>query len=90
MNTETIPVPGGYANDRTINIRMVESILHQIFSLTSEERALLEQRLSDELPEYPELTSDELIQMSAQGGAFDFWRDEPEIYSIEDGEPIEW
>ncbi len=82
MNTETI--------DRTINLRMVESILYQICSLTNEERKLLEKRLSEELPEYPELTSEELIQMSAQGGAFDFWRDEPEIYSIEDGEPIEW
>jgi hypothetical protein len=82
MNTETI--------DHTVNIRMVESIIQQICALTSEERVFLEQRLSQELPEYPELTSTELIQLSTQGGSFDFWREEPEIYTVEDGEPIQW
>jgi hypothetical protein len=42
MNTETIPVPGGYANDRTINIQMVESIIQLIRSLPIAERQVLE------------------------------------------------
>ncbi|MCX5963990.1 MAG: hypothetical protein NT070_12860 [Cyanobacteria bacterium] len=91
MNTETIPVPEGYANDRTINIQMVESIIQLIRSLPSAERQVLEQRLADEeLTEYPEVTTEELMLLSERGGSFDFWHDEPDLYTFEDGEPIQW
>jgi hypothetical protein len=48
---------------------------------------LLEQRLSEDLPE---LTTQDLMRLSEQGGSFDFWHDEPEIYSFEEGEPTQW
>jgi hypothetical protein len=30
------------------------------------------------------------MQLAMQGGAFDFLHDEPDLYTLEDGEPIEW
>jgi hypothetical protein len=79
MNTETI--------NNSVNTQMVESILQLIHSLPRAERTLLEQRLFEE---FPELTTDELMQLSEKGSSFDFWQNEPEIYTFEDGEPIQW
>jgi hypothetical protein len=79
MNSEAI--------DKVVNVQMVESILQLIRSLPRAERNLLEQRLLEELPDF---TTDELMQLSERGGAFDFWHHEPEIYTLEDGEPIQW
>jgi hypothetical protein len=79
MNSEII--------HNSVNTQMVESILQLIRSLPRAERNLLEQRLSEDLPE---LTTQELMQLSEKGGSFDFWHDEPEIYTLEDGEPIQW
>jgi hypothetical protein len=73
-----------------VNLQMVESILQLIRSLPIAERQALEQRLSEELTEYPEITTQELMQIAAQGGAFDFLHDEPDLYTLEDGEPIQW
>jgi hypothetical protein len=66
---------------------MVESILQLIHSLPLAERNLLEQRLFEEFREF---TTNELMQLSEKGGSFDFWHNEPEIYTFEDGEPIQW
>jgi hypothetical protein len=82
METQTI--------EQKINLQMVESILQLIRSLPVAERQLLEQRLSGELTEYPEVTTEELMLLSEKGGSFDFWHNEPEIYTFEDGEPIQW
>jgi hypothetical protein len=79
MNSETI--------SNSVNTQMVESILQLIHSLPHAERNLLEQRLFAELPE---LTTEELMQLSEKGGSFDFWHNEPEIYTFEDGEPVQW
>ena len=35
-------------------------------------------------PEYINLTLDPWTQFAANGGGFDFWADEPELYSIKD------
>lgn len=74
-------------SDIQINIQLVESIIQLIRSLPRAERALLEQRLSEELPE---LSTQELMQLCDRGGSFDFWHDEPDLYTLEDGEPIQW
>jgi hypothetical protein len=54
------------------------------------EQQLLERRLSGELTEYPEVTTQEIMQIAQYGGAFDFLHDEPDVYTLEDGEPIQW
>jgi hypothetical protein len=73
-----------------VNLQMVESIIQLIRSLPIAEQQLLEQRLSGELTEYPEVTTEELMLLSEKGGSFDFWHNEPELYTFEDGEPIQW
>lgn len=74
-------------NPEAVNTQMVESIIQLIHSLPPPERALLERRLSEELPE---LTTQDLMYLADKGGSFDFWHNEPETYTIEDGEPIQW
>jgi hypothetical protein len=71
----------------SVNTQIVESIIQLIRALPRAERELLEQRLAAELPE---LTTQDLMVLADQGGSFDFWHDEPEIYTFADGEPIQW
>jgi hypothetical protein len=73
-----------------VNLQMVESILQLIRSLPIAERQVLEQRLSRELAEYPEVTTQELMMLAEKGGSFDFWHNEPDLYTLVDGEPIQW
>ena len=44
-------------------------------------------KLVEDIP-YP--SAKELENLAQTGGAFDFLHDEPDIYTLEDGEPIEW
>lgn len=37
----------------------------------------------------PEPSTQELMHLADRGGAFDFLHDEPGLYTIEDGEPIQ-
>jgi hypothetical protein len=71
--------------NQTINFQLVESLVQAIRSLSSAEQALLERRLFDDLPE-PSIQ--ELMHLANQGGAFDFLHDEPNLYTLEDGEPV--
>lgn len=75
------------AIQNSVNTQMVESIIQLIHSLPRAERELLEQRLAEELPEF---TTQDLMYLADKGGSFDFWHDEPDIYTFEDGEPIQW
>ncbi len=36
-----------------------------------------------------DITSDDLAAIAQHGGAFDWLRDEPDLYSEDDGEPVE-
>jgi hypothetical protein len=40
------------------------------------------------LSKQSELTTGELMQIAQTGGAFNFLEDEPDLYTLEDGEPI--
>jgi len=80
MNSEIV--------ETNVNLQMVESIFQLIRSLPKTERTILEQRLAEE--DLDEFSTEELMELSTKGGAFDFWHDEPELYTFEDGEPIEW
>ena len=68
-----------------MNAQLVESLLQVIMSLSPEERTLLEEKLFAHIP-YP--SNSELIQLVQSGGCFAFLKDEPDIYTLEDGEPI--
>ncbi|QSJ17901.1 hypothetical protein JYQ62_03295 [Nostoc sp. UHCC 0702] len=68
-----------------MNTKLVESLLQVILSLSNEERSLLEEKLFFDSSE-PSIR--DLIQLAQIGGSFKFLEDEPDIYTIEDGEPI--
>ena len=68
-----------------MNIKLVESLLEVILALPTEERLLLEKKL---LKNIPYASSNELMYLAEKGKAFDFLHDEPDLYSLEDGEPV--
>jgi hypothetical protein len=68
-----------------MNTQLVESIYQVIQSLSDAERLLLEQKLFTDLP-FP--SQQEIIGLAEASNVFDFLIDEPDIYSLEDGEPV--
>ncbi|MHC5827102.1 MAG: hypothetical protein ACYT04_67325, partial [Nostoc sp.] len=62
-----------------------ESLVQVILSLSDEERSLLEERL---ILNSSEPSTHDLMQLAQTGGVFQFLNDEPDIYSLKDGEPI--
>lgn len=73
--------------NETINIQLVESLVQTIRSLPVAEQSLLLEKLLSEFP-YP--STSELTYLADQGGSFDFWHNEPDLYTHKDGEAIEW
>lgn len=67
-----------------MNTQLVESLIQVINSLSSEERALLEEKLF--LNSAPPSTI-ELMNLAQRGGAFDFLHTESDLYTLKDGEP---
>lgn len=70
-----------------MNTQLVDSLVQTILSLSAAERALLEAELFANLP-YPSRL--ELADLSDRAGVFDFLYDEPDLYTYEDGEAIQW
>jgi hypothetical protein len=70
-----------------MNAKLIESLVQIIQSLSEEERLLLDKKLVEDIP-YP--SAKELENLAQTGGAFDFLNNEPDIYTLEDGEPIQW
>ncbi|MDZ8110663.1 MAG: hypothetical protein RM338_34385 [Nostoc sp. DedQUE12a] len=68
-----------------MNTKLVESLLQVILSLSDEERSLLKEKL---FFDSSEPSTDELMLLAQTGGAFNFLENEPDIYSLDDGEPI--
>ena len=68
-----------------MNIQLVESIYQVIQSLSEEERSLLEEKLYTNLP-YP--SQEEIMALTETIKVFNFLHDEPDVYSVEDGEII--
>lgn len=68
-----------------VNIQLVDSLVQIIRSLSVAEQALLEVKLFGNLP-YP--STPELMHLVESGGAFEFLYDEPDLYTLEDGEPV--
>jgi len=72
------------ARARAMNTQLVESLIQVINSLSVEERALLEEKLF--VTPAPPSTA-ELINLAQCGGSFNFLHAEPDLYTLEDGEP---
>jgi hypothetical protein len=73
------------ATSQSINLQLVESLVEAIRSLSTAEQTLLEQKLFSDIPEP---STQELMHLASKGGAFDFLHNEPDVYTIEDGEPV--
>lgn len=70
-----------------INVQLVESIVQTIRALPIAEQSLLLEKLFTDIP-YPSTL--ELMHLANKGGSFDFWHDEPDLYTLDDGEAVEW
>ncbi|MGV0024411.1 hypothetical protein [Phormidesmis priestleyi] len=70
-----------------MNTQLIESLVQAVRSLLEEERSLFETKLYREIP-YP--SNLELAHLRDRSKAFDFLKDEPDLYTIEDGESIKW
>jgi hypothetical protein len=68
-----------------MNTKLVESLVKVILSFSEEERSLLEENLFFD-SSYP--SSHDLTQLAQYGKAFDFLYHEPDLYTLEDREPI--
>ena len=68
-----------------MNTKLVDSIVQIVLSLTKEEQDLLTERLFYSLSEP---STHELAQLAQAGGAFKFLDDEPDLYTLTDGEPV--
>jgi hypothetical protein len=68
-----------------MNKKLVESITQVIFSLSKDEQALLKEKLFLELSEP---STEELMKLAQTGESLNFLYNEPDLYTLEDGEPI--
>ena len=68
-----------------MNTKLIESLVQIIQTLSEDEQLLIKAKLFNNIP-YP--SSAEITQLAQSGGAFQFLDDEPDIYTLEDGEPI--
>ena len=51
---------------------------------------LLRRKIAAEQVLADDVSSAELMRLAMQGGGFDWLAQEPDTYSIEDGEPVQW
>jgi len=68
-----------------MNQSLVDSLVQVIQSLSPQEQAALAEKLGVTVP-HP--TPQELAQLVQVGGSFEFLQDEPDLYTLEDGEPL--
>ena len=68
-----------------MNTKLVESLAHIIFSLSKDEQTLLKEKLFLELSEP---STDEIMQLAQTGKSLDFLNNEPDLYTLEDGESV--
>ncbi|MCU0547089.1 MAG: hypothetical protein MUE44_33840 [Oscillatoriaceae cyanobacterium Prado104] len=68
-----------------MNTKLIDSLVQIIQTLSEEQQLLIKVKLFSNIP-YP--STAEITQLAQSGGAFDFLQDEPDIYTLEDGEQI--
>lgn len=74
-----------YAVRLTMNQKLIDSLITVVQSLTNDERQIFEQKLffDDSL-----ISTQDIVNLAEKSHSFDFLKDEPDIYTLEDGEPI--
>ncbi|MDJ0582430.1 hypothetical protein [Crocosphaera sp.] len=68
-----------------MNHKLVDSLITIICSLSEEERKNFEEKL---FFDNNQISTQELINLAQKGHSFDFLVDEPDIYTLEDGESV--
>ncbi|MBF2085399.1 hypothetical protein [Thermoleptolyngbya sp. C42_A2020_037] len=68
-----------------MNTQLVDSIIQVIRSLSPEEQAALTEKLFFDCA-YPSTL--DILTLALRGSSFDFLNSEPDLYTLEDGEPI--
>jgi len=68
-----------------MNTQLIDSIIQVIRSLSPEEQAVLAAKLFFD-PTAP--STPDMITLALQGGSFDFLHNEPDSYSLDNGEPV--
>ena len=68
-----------------MNHKLVDSLITIIGSLSEEERKNFEGKL---FFDNNQIRTQELINLAQKGNSFDFLADEPDIYTLEDGESV--
>ena len=68
-----------------MNHKLVDSLITIIGSLSEEERKTFEEKLFFDNNQF---RTQELINLAQKGNSFDFLADEPDIYTLEDGESV--
>ncbi len=69
----------------TVNTQLVDSLVQIILSLPTAKRLLLEDKLFGDI-RYP--SASEITKLAENSKAFNFLHSEPDLYTLEDGEPI--
>jgi hypothetical protein len=70
---------------QTINTQLVDSLVQVILALSTAERLLLEDKLFGDTP-YPSTL--EIAKLTETSAIFGFLNSEPDLYTLEDGEPV--
>ena len=68
-----------------MNSKLVDSLVQVIISLSPEERLSLEKQLFFNASEP---STSELMQLAQNSSSFDFLHNEPDLYTLEDGEAV--
>ncbi len=68
-----------------MNTQLVDTLIQIIFSLSKEERNLLEEKLFFDISEP---STQDLMKLAQKSSSFSFLEDEPDIYTLEDGESV--
>ncbi len=68
-----------------MNTQLIDTLIKIINSLSKEERNLLEDNL---FFSSSEPSTQDLINLAQASNCFDFLANEPDLYSLKDGEPI--
>lgn len=68
-----------------MNTKLVESLVQVILSLSQKEHSLLEEKLFFDASDP---STRDIMVLTQRGGSFDFLNDEPDLYTLEDGEAV--
>ena len=69
-----------------MNQKLVKSLVQIIQSLSDQERQMLEEQLFIDTTN--QVTTQDLMNLAQKSHSFNFLNDEPNLYTLEDGEPI--